>query len=261
METLATLLALCAGNSPVTNEFPSQRPETRSFDVFFDLRLNKRLNKRLRRRWFETPSHSLWSNRDIQLNSANNTPGKVSDFKILHRNCPTKIHIKQCAPGSNIDMFCSALFILQTLRRNPLLHASKYVITSTMAKVMFSSLSVARVCYLPNFHRNFCKYVRLTVCLSVRLSVCLARDTGRNFLTIVAKLGPHMKSCTSKNPIVFLGQRSNNWVTRSKSRSNFVIAITPSICFSENVDQKLKIRELLLDINIAYSIAGDSFVN
>ena len=26
-------------------EFPSQRPVTRSFDVFFDLRLNKRLNK------------------------------------------------------------------------------------------------------------------------------------------------------------------------------------------------------------------------
>ena len=30
---------LCAGNSPVTGEFPAQRPVTRSFDVFFDLRL------------------------------------------------------------------------------------------------------------------------------------------------------------------------------------------------------------------------------
>ena len=29
------------GNSPVTGEFPSQRPVTRSFDVFFDLRLKK----------------------------------------------------------------------------------------------------------------------------------------------------------------------------------------------------------------------------
>ena len=35
----------CAGNSPVTGEFPSQRPVTRSFDVFFDLRLNKRFGK------------------------------------------------------------------------------------------------------------------------------------------------------------------------------------------------------------------------
>ena len=39
METFSTLVALCAGNSPVNGEFPSQRPVTRSFDVFFDLRL------------------------------------------------------------------------------------------------------------------------------------------------------------------------------------------------------------------------------
>ena len=44
-ETLSALLVLCAGNSPVTGEFPSQRPVTRSFDVFFDLCLNKRLSK------------------------------------------------------------------------------------------------------------------------------------------------------------------------------------------------------------------------
>ena len=35
---------LC-GNSPATGEFPTQRPVTRSFDVFFDLRLNKYLSK------------------------------------------------------------------------------------------------------------------------------------------------------------------------------------------------------------------------
>ena len=42
METISALLALCAGNSPVTGEFPSQRPVTRSYDVF-NLRPNKRL--------------------------------------------------------------------------------------------------------------------------------------------------------------------------------------------------------------------------
>ena len=47
METFPASLALCAGNSPVTGEFASQRPVTRNFDVFFDLRLNKRLNKQL----------------------------------------------------------------------------------------------------------------------------------------------------------------------------------------------------------------------
>ena len=35
METFPALLAICAGNSLVTGEFPSQRPMTWSFDVFF----------------------------------------------------------------------------------------------------------------------------------------------------------------------------------------------------------------------------------
>ena len=50
METFPALLALCAGNSPVTGEFPSQRPVTRSFGVFFDLFLSKRLGEQLTRR-------------------------------------------------------------------------------------------------------------------------------------------------------------------------------------------------------------------
>ena len=58
METYSALLAHCEGNSPVTGDFPSQKPVTQSFDVFFDLRLNKRLSKQSKRRWFETPSHS-----------------------------------------------------------------------------------------------------------------------------------------------------------------------------------------------------------
>ena len=61
METFFALLALCRGNSPVTGEFPSQRPVTRSFDVFFALRMDKPFNKPSRRRWVETPFHSLWS--------------------------------------------------------------------------------------------------------------------------------------------------------------------------------------------------------
>ena len=60
MEIFSALLALCQGNSPVTGEFPSQRPVTRSSDIFFDLRLNKMLSTQSRRRWFETPSRPLW---------------------------------------------------------------------------------------------------------------------------------------------------------------------------------------------------------
>ena len=35
-------------NSPVTGEFPSQRPVTQSFDAFFHLRLNNRLSEQSR---------------------------------------------------------------------------------------------------------------------------------------------------------------------------------------------------------------------
>ena len=40
MEAFSALLDFWAGNSPVTGEFPAQRPVTRGFDVFFDLRPN-----------------------------------------------------------------------------------------------------------------------------------------------------------------------------------------------------------------------------
>ena len=59
METFFVLLALCARESPVTGEFPSQGPVTRSFGVISDLRLNKRLCKQSWGWWFETPSRSL----------------------------------------------------------------------------------------------------------------------------------------------------------------------------------------------------------
>ena len=72
METFAALLDLCAGNSPVSGEFPSQRPVTRSFDVLFDIGLKKRLSKQLKRRWFETPSRSLWRHRNV-----------AADFQVL----------------------------------------------------------------------------------------------------------------------------------------------------------------------------------
>ena len=50
---METLLAICAGNSPLPGDFPAQRPVTRSFDVFFDLRPNKRLSKQWWGWWFE----------------------------------------------------------------------------------------------------------------------------------------------------------------------------------------------------------------
>ena len=67
MEPFSSLLAICAGNSPVPGEFPTQMSVTRSFDVFFDLRLNKRLSKQSWGWWFETLSRPLWRHCNINL--------------------------------------------------------------------------------------------------------------------------------------------------------------------------------------------------
>ena len=67
METFSALLAICAGNSPVPGEFPTQRPVTQSFDVFFDVRPNKQLSKQSWGWWFETLSPSLWRHRNALI--------------------------------------------------------------------------------------------------------------------------------------------------------------------------------------------------
>ena len=66
METFSALLAICAGNSPAPGEFPTQRPVTRSFDVYFDKRPNKRLSKQSWGWWFETLSHPFWRHRNVR---------------------------------------------------------------------------------------------------------------------------------------------------------------------------------------------------
>ena len=72
IETFSALLALCVGNSPVTGEFPTQMPVTRSFDVFFHLCLNKRLSKQSWGWWFETPSRPLWRHRKVRRQAQKN---------------------------------------------------------------------------------------------------------------------------------------------------------------------------------------------
>ena len=67
MEIFSALLAICAENSPVSGEFPAQRPVTPNFDVSFDLRLNKRLGKQSWGWWFETLSRPLWRHRNVSM--------------------------------------------------------------------------------------------------------------------------------------------------------------------------------------------------
>ena len=79
METFSAPLAICAGNSPVTGEFPAQRPVTRSFDVFFDLRLNKWLSKQSWSWWSETPPRPLWRHSNEAATFSPPTHSLISD--------------------------------------------------------------------------------------------------------------------------------------------------------------------------------------
>ena len=68
METFSALLTIWVKNSPVPGEFPTQRPVTRSFDVYFDLRPNKWLSKQSWSWWFETLSCPLWRHCNVSRN-------------------------------------------------------------------------------------------------------------------------------------------------------------------------------------------------
>ena len=61
IETFSALQAICAGNSLVTGELPTQRAsDAELFNVFFGLRLNKRLSKQSWGWWFKTSWRPLW---------------------------------------------------------------------------------------------------------------------------------------------------------------------------------------------------------
>ena len=111
MEAFSALLAICAGNSPVPGEFPTQRPVTRSFDVFFDLRPNKRLSKQWRGWWFETQSCSLWRHcNDDCENAAHGTPNLFCPGRLKITQAVTRIQnwktlIMSSWPRDNLYVF------------------------------------------------------------------------------------------------------------------------------------------------------------
>ena len=96
----------CAGNSPVTGEFPSQMPVTRSFDVFFYMCLNKQLSKQLRKRWFGTPSRPLWRHCN----------GYVENFPA---SAPVTMFPLPLSPGKGSREFCIRLIHRRTMFCSP----------------------------------------------------------------------------------------------------------------------------------------------
>ena len=106
MEAFSALLALCAANSPVTVEIPSQRPVTRSFEVFFDLRLNKLLSQQSWGWCLETPSCWLWRHCNVFVTCNVSFEGRI-DWNALYINSmvlywqlslPLSIIFTKCKP-------------------------------------------------------------------------------------------------------------------------------------------------------------------
>ena len=93
METLSALLAICAGNLPVPCEFPTQRPVTRSFDVFFDLHPNKRLSKQWWGWWFEMPSCPLWRHRNDLTRTSHDIARTVCLFLVIYCVCSGRMNM------------------------------------------------------------------------------------------------------------------------------------------------------------------------
>ena len=125
METFSALLAICVwGNSPVTGEFPPQRPVTRNFDVFFDLRLNTRLSKQSWGWWFETPSRPSWRQCNgfetwsHQSESSSLWRHRIETFSALLALCQGNLPVTTEFPSqwdSNADLWCSFVVILNKL--------------------------------------------------------------------------------------------------------------------------------------------------
>ena len=60
MKTFSALLAICVGNSPVTDEFPHKGQWRGALMFSLICTWKKRLRKQSWGWWFETPSRSLW---------------------------------------------------------------------------------------------------------------------------------------------------------------------------------------------------------
>ena len=83
-------------------EFPTQRPVTRSFDVFLDLRLNKWLSKQWWGWWFETPSWSLWRHRNENIG-----------VRLIHRHWGKMAAILQKAFSNAMFLMKSVVFLFK----------------------------------------------------------------------------------------------------------------------------------------------------
>ena len=94
-------------------EFPTQRPVTRSFDVYFDLRLNKRLSKQPWGWWFETQSMSLWRHCNVITLADTGDQDDDSQVTAAGTNPPLPPRRRRQAPShsSQVSTRSSTIFL------------------------------------------------------------------------------------------------------------------------------------------------------
>ena len=102
------LLAICAGNSPVTGKKPLTKANEVEFDIFFELRPVNRLSKQSRRRWFETPSRSLRHRHTLTVFFFSFTYGGLAYV------CPNIALFTQNLINDDYLLHVSVIFALQT---------------------------------------------------------------------------------------------------------------------------------------------------
>ena len=132
METFSALLVLYAGNSPVTGEFPAQRPVTRSFDIFFDLRLNKRLSKQSWGWWLDTPSRPLWRH--------------CNDFCQLDENARgnwNQLYVHAAHPSSGASNSAPQLFTFTCTATSPAVDPTNY---SSIYSYLYAAILSYGIC-------------------------------------------------------------------------------------------------------------------
>ena len=191
MDTFSALLAICAGNSPVTGEFPTQRPESRSFDVFFDLCLNKRLSKQSWGWWFETLSRQLALTWKLTLELAFPTLC-ISNWKLngISKTNISKVTLNatneraRCSQGARRtprwarDWGKIVQWSMKAWSRKP--HRGDLPMCHT---IMTSSTCALAQLFVPNNHRQRCPWHHL------KSNMCIRRNfKHKNFNMCSARL-------------------------------------------------------------------------
>ena len=110
------------GESTGHRWIPLTRPASQSIGGCFDLRLNKRLSKQSGRRWFETPSRSLWYHCNDLRRLSKDTPWLDADAADIwpvshissHKVC-TRFHYSDVITGAMTSQITSLVILYSTV--------------------------------------------------------------------------------------------------------------------------------------------------